>query len=57
MISVAEAFRLLQNALPSSEVTQLSLTDALQHILAEDMLAPISLPPFNQATMDGYALA
>lgn len=57
MISVTEAFGLLHNALPSSEVTQLSLTKALQHILAEDILAPISLPPFDQATMDGYALA
>lgn len=57
MISVAEAFDLVQKALPKSVVTRLSLSDALQHILADDVLAPISLPPFDQATMDGYALA
>lgn len=57
MISVDEAFDLVQNALPHPVVTQQSLSASLQHILAQDVFAPISLPPFNQATMDGYALA
>ncbi|MBS7786963.1 molybdopterin molybdotransferase MoeA [Flavobacterium sp. CYK-55] len=57
MISVTEAFDLVQNALPHPVVTQQSLPASLQHVLGQDIFAPISLPPFDQATMDGFALA
>ena len=36
--------------------TRVSLADAGSRILAQDIVAPISLPPFRQANLDGYAL-
>ncbi|MDA3648317.1 molybdopterin molybdotransferase MoeA [Saccharopolyspora indica] len=32
------------------------LADCLGHALAEDLVAPISLPPFDNSAMDGYAV-
>lgn len=32
------------------------LTDALDRVLANDLLAPISLPPFDNSAVDGYAV-
>ena len=36
--------------------TRISLSDAGCRILAQDIVAPISLPPFRGANLDGYAL-
>ena len=56
MISVAEAIAIIKQttrALPSERV---ALADALDRILAEDVIADSDLPPFNRAQMDGYAV-
>ncbi|GLZ32784.1 molybdopterin molybdenumtransferase [Lentzea sp. NBRC 105346] len=37
-------------------VEQLPLADCLGLVLAEDVVAPISLPPFDNSAMDGYAV-
>ena len=35
---------------------QISLTDALDRVLAEDVSSPIDLPPWDNSAMDGYAV-
>lgn len=37
-------------------VETVSLAEALDRVLAEDLLAPVSLPAFARSTMDGYAV-
>ena len=56
MISVETASALIQvnsKALPPKKV---QVTDALGCVLSEDAFSPVSLPPFDQSAMDGYAL-
>ncbi|HYA53175.1 MAG TPA: molybdopterin molybdenumtransferase MoeA, partial [Streptosporangiaceae bacterium] len=40
-------------ALPALDVALLEANDCL---LAEDVVSPISLPPFDNSAMDGYAV-
>ena len=57
MISVQEAITIIDSKaikLPSQTV---SLTEALGYSLAEDLISPIDMPPFNQSAMDGYAVS
>lgn len=56
MISVQEAFSILQNNLPTLEEVAYPLFQARKHILAKSLLSPINMPPFRQSAMDGYAL-
>lgn len=56
MVTVQEAFSILKNNVPELKVETRSLAKAKKHILAEDLLAPISMPPFRQSAMDGFAL-
>lgn len=56
LLSVPDALeRILEGftRLPSERVT---LEQALGRVLAEDILAPISLPPFANSSMDGFAV-
>jgi molybdopterin molybdotransferase len=57
MVTIQEAFSILKNNLPQSEIIELNLAKAKKHILAEDLFAPISMPPFRQSAMDGFALS
>jgi len=56
MISVQDAFAVLQNNLPALQQVEYSLIQARKHILAEAVFSPINMPPFRQSAMDGYAL-
>ena len=57
MISVEEAKNLVnQNIFPLNQV-EINVTDASDCYLAEDIIAPISAPSFNQSAMDGYAFS
>jgi molybdopterin molybdotransferase len=40
---------------PVAEVEQLAVFDALDRILARDIVSPISVPPHDNSAMDGYA--
>ncbi len=51
--AVAQLTKLIK---PITEYESVALTEAANRILARDVLAPISLPPFNSSAMDGYAL-
>lgn len=57
MISITEAISLIKEHTPAPEHAELRpLSEAIGHVLFEDILAPISMPPFQQSAMDGYAV-
>ena len=37
-------------------VDEISLLDAYDRVLAEDVIATLNIPPFNRSTVDGYAV-
>ncbi len=55
-VSDAKA-RLLSRAHPVTEVETVPLGDAATRVLASDIQARLTQPPFNASAMDGYALA
>jgi molybdopterin molybdotransferase len=40
---------------PLREAEQVSIFDALDRVLAQDLVSPISVPPHDNSAMDGYA--
>ncbi len=42
---------------PVKDVETISITSALNRILAENVISPINVPPHNNSAMDGYAFA
>lgn len=57
MISIQQAFSILDAFPVSLREINLPLLQARGHVLARKIHSPIDMPPFRQATMDGYALA
>ncbi|QRP46725.1 gephyrin-like molybdotransferase Glp [Amycolatopsis sp. FDAARGOS 1241] len=56
MISVDAYRETVTELLGRAPVTTLPLADAAGLVLAEDVLAGVSLPPFDNSAMDGYAV-
>jgi putative molybdopterin biosynthesis protein len=58
LASVEEAKRLLEKHLRAEllGVVEVPLEEALGRVLAEDVEAEIDVPPFDRASMDGYAV-
>jgi molybdopterin molybdotransferase len=56
MISVQEAFSILEHNLSALHEVEYPLFQARKHILAKSLFSPINMPPFRQSAMDGYAL-
>jgi molybdopterin molybdotransferase len=57
MISVQQALQLIKsNCKPTSNIITLKVPQALACVLAQDILSPITMPPFRQSAMDGYAV-
>jgi molybdopterin molybdotransferase len=57
LLPVAEAqSRLLDKATPVSESEAVALDKATGRVLAKDLAARLTQPPFNASAMDGYAL-
>lgn len=57
LISISEAKKILDEyAKPTGRVEKIPLIDADGRILASDIKAPIDVPPFDRAAMDGYAV-
>ena len=50
-----EVFAIIDRLRPVGEET-ISLTEALDRVLNQDLIAPEDLPPFFRSTMDGYAV-
>jgi len=58
LLSIEEALKIVEDniALKPLGVEEVDLTEASGRVLAEDITANIDLPPFDRATMDGYAV-
>ena len=59
LVSVEEALELVNNALGGLKplgVERVTLDDALGRVLAEEVFAKTSYPPFDRSTVDGYAV-
>jgi molybdopterin molybdotransferase len=56
MISTEEAFTRLENLSYPKKAVELSLLEARNYVLAETVYSSINMPPFRQATMDGFAI-
>ena len=48
--------RLLSSARPVTETEIVDLANSYNRVLAEDLVSPMTVPPFSNAAMDGYAL-
>src|ERR1700756_1668042 len=57
MISVEKAKGIItEHVFALAKKTKVQLSDALGCTLADDVFAPLDLPPFNQSNVDGYAV-
>jgi len=55
-IEVSEAKKLIRENIKSPDPIKVSISAAVGLILAEDIYSLTDVPPFNQSSMDGYAL-
>jgi molybdopterin molybdotransferase len=56
LMNPAEVKKIIASLPFKKGVEKVSLEDSYQRVLAEDVYATISLPPFKRAAMDGYAV-
>ncbi len=56
MISVEEALEYILRHFKPLEPEKVSIVDALDRVLAEDIYSDMDIPPFDNSAMDGYAL-
>lgn len=56
MISVEEARARILDVIERLPAEEKELADALGQVLAEDVSSPITIPPLDNTSMDGYAL-
>ena len=55
-MSVQDALTtMLAQIAPVNEIMTVPLATAQGHILAENVLSPLNMPPFDNSAMDGYA--
>ena len=55
-LSVAEACDAILRDVAPLDAETVSLRDALGRVLAEDVRSPLALPPWDNSSMDGYAV-
>src|SRR6202043_2945849 len=57
LLPVADAERLIvERVSPVSECETVTLGEAMGRVLAEDVVAPVNVPPFDNSAVDGYAV-
>lgn len=56
MISVFEAKQIIAKKITSKKGQNTKIEHSVGCVLTEDITAPLSLPPFRQSAMDGYAI-
>jgi molybdopterin molybdotransferase len=57
LLPVADAERLIvERVAPVSECEIVTLREAMGRVLAEDVIAPVNVPPFDNSAVDGYAV-
>jgi len=57
VITVSEAYAILDRAVAPGEIETVRLPDALGRILGADVVSDVDWPPFDTSAMDGYALS
>jgi molybdopterin molybdotransferase len=57
MISTKEALDFILDSTPAGKMETICIEDALDRVLAEDIFASRSYPPFDRVTMDGIAIS
>ncbi len=55
MITIEEAYKIVQQNSIQLETEKVYFTESLGRILAEDVNSDIEMPPFDKSAMDGYA--
>jgi len=55
-VALERYMRRLRDAVRPPGMERIPVLQALGRVLAEDVVAPINIPPFDRATMDGYAV-
>jgi molybdopterin molybdotransferase len=56
MLSVEEALERILAGIHPLQIVQVPLADALERVLAQDIVAQEDIPPFDNSAMDGFAL-
>jgi molybdenum cofactor synthesis domain-containing protein len=58
LVSVDEAYKILAQKFTPKPVGKQSvaLSEAYKRVLANDVVSPLDIPPFNRSTVDGYAV-
>ncbi len=56
VVPLEEALDVINSFRLEPKVETVPLEEALGRVLAEDIVSPIDVPPFDRATVDGYAL-
>ena len=58
LLSFDEAKKLLEQSVYAKPVgvEQVSISEAHERVLAQDIVAPMNIPPFSRSTVDGYAV-
>lgn len=56
LLNVDQALESILADMRTLEAETVSLPDAHDRVLAEDIVSPIDLPPFDNSAMDGYAI-
>lgn len=56
MIPISEALKIIKRETGTVGVERIDLPDAVNRILAEDIIADCDMPPFDRSQMDGYAV-
>ena len=58
LLSFDEAKQLLSQTFSPKPVgvEQVSISKAHDRVLAQDVVSPMNIPPFNRSTVDGYAV-
>lgn len=56
MITLAEAEAILNRVSFAPGTERVALLESLGRVLAEDIVSPIAMPPFDKSAMDGYAV-
>ncbi len=56
VVPLEKALEVIDSFPLEPEVERVPISEALGRVLAEDIVSPINVPPFDRATVDGYAV-
>ena len=56
MITVEEAIKSIETHVKQGVEVRMPLSDALGMVLSQDIISSVDMPPFQQSSMDGYAI-